>query len=387
MALEEVSFRNTNGEEINLSNIVSQMVDYYNQKLEVGETIITDFNEGSEIRNLLEAFAVGIYALLEEQHEATRMAFISTAEGVALDLIGEMPFINLPRITGEYATGTIKFTLAETQTEDIVIPEDTIVACSDTGLDFATTNECTILAGETFEYTTVECITMGSDGNVASQSIDTIISDELNLELLSVTNETALEMGTDTEDDEEYRTRLLENIRADGFGSQGWYVNLCESVTGVHDVLLLDDAEYTKKILINGNSKPTSNSILLEVLTKLTDLDNKVITHTFTVDKPSYNTVNLTISLDVTTTIQDTDLFDTVQAVFDGGSSITQAEWDGLNINQSITKEDIASALYIFDDVINITSIKQNNVEVTTITPSSNAVLQLGTVTFNQTEV
>ena len=66
ISLNEVSFYNTNGDEISLSNIVNQMINYYNMKHEVGETVITDFNEGSEIRNLLEAFAIGIYALLEE---------------------------------------------------------------------------------------------------------------------------------------------------------------------------------------------------------------------------------------------------------------------------------------------------------------------------------
>ncbi len=386
MALEEVTFVNTNGEEINISNIVNQMIDYYNQKLEVGETRVTDFNEGSEIRNLLEAFAVGIYALLEEQHEETRMAFISTAEGVSLDLIGEMPFINLPRVTGEYATGTVKFTLAEPQTNEIIIPEDTIVACSDTGLDFATTSECIISVGELSSEATIEAITIGADGNVASQSIDTIISDELNLELFTVTNETALEGGTDTEDDEEYRTRLLENIRADGFGTQGWYVTLCENVGNVHDVLLIDDAEYTKKVLVNGKVKPTTDSILLEVLTKLTDLDNKVINHSFTVDKPAYTQVNLSISLNVLTTLPDDDLQTMIQKQFDGGS-FYEMEFDGLNINQSITKEDIKSALLILDDIAEVTSITSNDTEVTEITPSNNGVLQLGTVTFNQTEV
>ena len=47
MALEEVTFINMVGDEVNLTNLVSQMIDFYNQKLEVGETKITDFNEGS----------------------------------------------------------------------------------------------------------------------------------------------------------------------------------------------------------------------------------------------------------------------------------------------------------------------------------------------------
>ena len=42
MALEEISFNNVNGDEINLTNLVSQMIDFYEQK-EKGETELTDF--------------------------------------------------------------------------------------------------------------------------------------------------------------------------------------------------------------------------------------------------------------------------------------------------------------------------------------------------------
>ena len=387
MALEEVAFTNTNGEEITLSNLVNQMIDFYNLKLEVGETRITDFTEGSEIRNLLEAFAVGIYALLEEQSEATKIAFISTSYGIWLDKIGELPFINLPRIQGNASEGTVTFILGASQGSDFIIPEETIVACSDTGIDFVTTSECVIEAGELSANVSAECLTEGEDGNVLAGSIDTIVSDTLNVELLSVTNSLAFEDGADEEDDEDYRERLLANVRADGFGTQGWYVNLCESVEGVHDVLLVEDANYTRKVLVNGDMKPTDDSILLDVLTKLTDLDNIVLNHRFTVDVPAYTEVNLDITMDVVTEISETDLTSTLQALFNGGSSITQAEWDGLKINDAITRDDIISALTVFDDISEVTSIKQNNTEITTITPSSNGVLQLVSVEYTQNEV
>lgn len=387
MALEEITFTNTNGEEINLSNLVNQMINYYNLKLEVGETKITDFNEGSEIRNLLEAFAICIYALLEEQKEATRMAFISTSEGIFLDKIGELPFIDLERIQGEYATGTVTFTLAEVQTEDFVIPSETIVACSETGLDFVTTDECVIGIGELSVEAPVECLTMGADGNVSAGSIDTITDEDLNTELLTVTNESALENGAEEEYDDDYRERLLSNIRADGFGTQGWYVNLCTAVEGVHDVLLIDDANYTKKVLVNTTVKPPSNSILLAILTTLTDLDNKVLNHTFTVDATTYTTVNLTITLNVVNTILEADLQSQIQCLFDGGNSNAFVTFDGLNINEEITKDRITNAFETFEDVVEVTSVKQGSTEVTTITPSSNGALKLGTVTFVQNEV
>ena len=387
MALEEVSFYNTNGDEINISNLVNQMIDFYNMKLEVGETRITDFNEGSEIRNLLEAFAVGLYALFEEQSEATKIAFISTSYGIWLDKIAELPFINLPRITGEYAEGTVTFTLATAQDSELIIPAETIVSCSDTDLDFVTTQDCIISKGELSETTTVECLTQGEDGNVLAGSVDTILSDTLNLELISVTNESAFEQGADEETDDEYRERILENVQSDGFGTKGYYQSLCEGIDGVHDVLLIDSQDYTQKVLVNGNSKPTPSIILLGVLSKLTDLDNLVLSHSFDVGKPAYTEVSLEVSIDVTSEIPVDDLTNTMQMLFDGGSNVTQAEWDGLNINETLSREDIISALQIFDNVINVTSITQDDVEVTTLTPVNNGVLQLVSVEFTQTEV
>lgn len=387
MALEEVSFYNTNGDEINLSNIVNQMINYYDLKLEVGETRITDFNEGSEIRNLLEAFAVGIYALLDEQHEATRIAFISSSYGSWLDKIGELPFINLPRIQGAYAHGVVTFTLASSVMADTVIPEETVLACSDTGLEFVTTQECTISSGDTTGNCTVECLTIGEDGNVLANSIDTIYSTTLNTDLISVNNGSALEEGADDEDDEDYRTRLLESVRADGFGTLGYYETLCNNINGVHDTLFVSETGYTKKALINGDSKPTPDTVLANVLTALTNPDNIVLGHKFTVNKPTYTTVNLDITMNVVNTISTDTLNANLTAFFNGGTSVTQAEYDGLNINQTVNREDILNVFGIFDDITEVTSIKQSNTEITTLTPASNGVLKLGTVNYTQNEV
>ena len=368
------------------------MVNYYGLKLENGETRLTDFNEGSEIRNILEAFAIGIYALLEEQHEATRIAFISSSYGIWLDRIGELPFIDLPRVTGDYAHGAVTFTLAVAQEADFVVPMDTIVASSELGIDFATTADCTISAGETSESVPVTCLVMGEDGNVPSGSIDSIIGGAFDSEILSVTNASAMEEGTDEENDEDYRERLLDNVQADGFGTQGWYVNLCKSVDGVHDVLLIDDTDetdplYTKVVLVNGDEKPTPNGILVDVLTNLTDIDNIVINHRFNVDKPTYTEVNLNIGLSVVAELDEDMLEDTMQKLFDGGEASSEMTFDGLNINEALTADTITSTLEIFDGLVEVTSLKDGVTDVTTLTPATNGVLQLKTISITQTVV
>ena len=387
MALEEISFYNVNGEEISLSNLVSQIINFYDLKLEVGETKLTDFNEGSEIRNIIEAIAILEYARLEEQVESAQIAFISTSYGGWLDKIGELPFIGLPRIEGAYAQGIVTFTLATAQSDDFTIPGDTIVACSETGLEFVTLGDTIISAGETSADASVECLTMGEDGNVPALSIDTVSEEFVDIELVSVSNTSALEEGSDFEEDDDYRERLLENVRADGFGTRGWYGSLCDSVDGVHDVLLVDAVGYAGKMLVNGDVKPTPDSVLLEVLARLSDLDNLVLKHSFTVDKPAYTTVNLSVSLNVTNTISTDDLTANLKAFFDGGSSVTQAEFEGLNINDSVSRDDIVDVFSIFDDVVSVTSIQSNSSEVTTLTPATNGVLKLGTISYTQTEV
>lgn len=386
MALEEVTFYNTNGEEISLSNLVNQMINFYDLLLEVGETRLTDFKEGSEIRNLLEAFAVGIFALLDEQHEATRIAFISTSYGEFLDRIGQSPFINVVREEASEAVGEVTFTLSEAQTEELVIPADTIVASSETGLEFSTDADCVISIGEVSANVSVTCLSVGADGNIRSESVDLIVDNELDTNLISVSNSEAFEFGADYEDDEVYRERLLESIRADGFGTVGWYENLCESIRGVHDVLLVDDENYTRKVLVNGTSKPTPDSILLEVLTILTVNTNHVINHSFTVDRATYTDVSMTVTLDVATQISDDDLLRNLTC-FVNGTNFDRMEYEGLNINGVLTRDMVVEAFNVFEHVVGVTSVVVDGAEMTSVTPAVNGVLRLDDVTFVQNEV
>lgn len=388
MALDYISFYNTNGEEVSVPNLVNQMINLYDLKREIGETRLTDFNEGSEIRNILEAFAILEYARLEEEHEATRISFISSSYGVWLDRIGELPFINLPRVQGSVSQGEVTFTLDSVQSSDITVPAGTIVAVSDTGLDFVTLSDCFIGAGDLTGNASVECLTEGADGNVSAGSIDTIGGVDVDTNLVSVSNQAGLDGGADLEGDEDYRSRLLSNVQRAGFGTLQYYMDLCESVTGVHDVLFVNASGYTRKCIVNGDSKPTPDSVLLDVLTALTDNSNHVLNHSFTVAKPVYDTEALDITLSVTSEIASADLSEVLTCLFDGGViNGFQVDFEGLKINESISKERIVNTLELMGNVVEVTSVKQSGTEITELVPSTNGVLKLGTLTFTQNEV
>lgn len=385
MAIEEVSFYNIVGEEVNLSNLVLQMIGYYELKREVGETAVTDFNEGSEIRNLLEAVAVMSYAILEDENEAGKLPFIELSYGAYLDRIGANPFINLPRILGNVSTGIAEFTLSTAQAYDVVIPAQTLLEDSVNELEFVTMDDLTIFAGDLTGEVVCECLTEGVDGNIASDTLTVITEESIDTDLISVNNSEAFEGGTDYEDDEDYRERLLGNVRADGFGTVGYYTALGGDVDGVHDVKLVSDNTYTRKVLVNGDVKPTPDTVLLDVLSAFSDVTAKVLNHTFTVGRPVYDTVDLTVNLDVVAELDSEMLQDVIQIFFDGGSA-WEMEYTGLNIDEAVTKEMLYSLFEVFADVVSV-EVLYNGEVVSEITPSADGVLKLGTVTFNQTVV
>ena len=386
MAVDDVSFMNVLGEEVSRSNLVQQMIDFYNLKLQVGETRVTDFNEGSEIRNLLESIAVDVYNIMEEDDSVARIAFIETADAEWLDKHGANPFVNLPRNQGEVATGYVTFTIPSAQASDVTIPGGTIVSSVDTGLQYMTLIDTIIPVGDTSILASVECLTVGVDGNAESGTVTVIDDDTVDIPGLTVSNSEAFTGGEDYEEDVDYRERLLAFLRKDDFGSLPYYTNLGESVDGVHDVLLVDATGYTKKVLVNGNTKPTPNTVLADVLEEYTNVENIVIGHTFTVDKPDYVTKNLTVNLDVNVELDDDDLEEFVRAIFDGGDALVGYTFDGLGIGQGIIKNELYENFLLIEYIDSVEIIDGSTTsEITDLTVDDDEVLKIGTVTINQT--
>ena len=385
MPIENESFYNLIGDEISRESIVEEMIDYYNQKLEIGETRVTDFNEGSEIRNLLEAFAVDLYDLMEDNYESTKIAFISTAYGEWLDLHGENPLINTPRDTGSEAEGLVTFTIPDVRTVDIIIPEETILVCEENDLEYITESEAIIVAGDTSVDVYCTCLTVGEDGNCSANSI-TIIDDENIDETVSVTNAEAFSEGTDYEEDEEYRDRLLNTIKLDNFGSIGYYQELGNSIDGVHDILLINDENYTRKILVNSKIKPVSDEILMNVLLEFTRPENIVLDHSFIVDSPEYVTLNLTLNLVVEYELENQSIIDRLNIFFNGGITDDGFDFEGYSIGENINETYFYSALESLDGILRASAkIADNSSELSTLTVNNNQVIKLGDVAITQT--
>ena len=361
-SLNDESFYNILGEEISRNGLVQQMINFYGLLLEVGETRITDFNEGSEIRNFLETIAVDHYVILEDQNEHAKITFIDTAYGEWLDKHGQHPAIRLERNQGAEAVGEVTFTIPSVSAEQTIIPEGTLLASTETGLQFSTDYDAVIEIGDLNVDVQCTCMSVGEDGNVVSGSIDLIDDDFLDVHGITVTNTDAFTGGVDYEEDEAYRARLLEYVRREDFGSLPYYINLAETVPGVHDVKLVDEVGVSKKILVNGDVKETSDTLLVDVLTRFSDTRNLGINHTFNVAKPTFVKYSLEVTVDVDAELPSGTFEDLLVKYVDGGYSTFDGriEFNGVRIGQSITKDEFVNALKIIGNVADATITIKN---------------------------
>lgn len=389
MAIDDESFYNIIGEEISRAIIVDELINFFTLLHEVGDTQITDFNEGSEIRGILEGLSVVAYWLLEEQTESGKTAFVSTAEGEYLDKHGSNPWMQQPRDLGTEATGYVTFSIPEPAIEDIIIPEGTIVVCEETGKDYYTENECIIGVGETTATATIICATEGEDGNVGVGEINIIDDDYLDIPELSVTNEEALTGGTDYEEDEEYRQRLLNYIQRDDFGSLPYYQDLVENVTGVHDAVFIDDTHipkvYAKIIYVNVNSGYESVEVISSVLEIVTMITNLVVGHTFDVKLAIPVNLDLIVNLTVSELIDETELQNIIQDFFNGGDTVLGFEFEGLGIGETLMSNSLLSTIEDYDTFESVEIINDDTGELLEdISVEDTEVIKLNSVVINQ---
>ena len=378
MPIQEENFYTITGELIDRTTLVQKMIDYFNDKYP--DSQITDFNEGSEIRNFLEAIAVDIYHLESNQNDVWRACFISTSFGQYLDLFGQD--LSCPRDMGAQAWGTLTFSIPEAISNVVTIPYGTVITSSTTGLNYVTSIDCTIDIGETSVDCPAHSQVQGANTNAEEDTL-TIFRDVSPYPYLLVTNTNSFTGGRDSETDDEYRLRLLAAKTQDSFGSKEYYIQLGESIEGVHDILLVDATGYTAKVIVNGKTKPVPDSVLANVTAAFTDERNLVYNHSFTCEKVTYTTAPLEVEISVTEEISTTELNKALTALFDGGN-YNGAVFNGLKIDESLSSYLIVSAIEMIPGVLQVTDISSDGDSFTKLTPGTNKVLKLGTVTATQ---
>lgn len=355
-----MSFYNIWNEEVSQEGILEDLISYYQTLGEAGKTRVDDFHEGSEVRTLLEVLSHLAYNILEEQNNTLSNHFINTAEGEYLDLLGANPNVNLPRIQGTTSTGLVKFSIPMTAVEEMIIPADTVVSTDE--VEFVTLEEGVISIGTDYTYVPVECTVEGIDGNI---SIGAITNCEL--QDYTVINTEAFTGGSDFEEDEEYRTRLLEYVREDNFGSRGWYENQILSISGVHDITVNPNGTASIDYYVNTNNSLINNTVYNELITFFHDNNNLVVGHDSNFTLATLTDVDLTVTVNADCGYAEEDIIDFFTCYFKGGDLKNYPiSFTGLNMGESTTNSALQLLLKDYlTDITNVT-ITSNISNVTT---------------------
>lgn len=235
-------FYDLNGNEVSIESIRNEMIANYDGDL-------TDFNDGSEILSIYNGIATAIYGAREQIDNVLMQIHVDTAYDAQLDEIAAEPKINLTRNEGTNSVGEVVFTLNEVQEEDFLIEEGTILIANG-NLEYETTADCIIPAGETNNIVSVEALEVGVQYNIKPHKIELYEPSDA----FSVDNPYNFTDGSNYEEDEEFRERIMEHASVSDFGSAPYYIHILTEEFGdnMHDVVVKDcNCDYTAVIVPN----------------------------------------------------------------------------------------------------------------------------------------
>lgn len=384
MADSDTYYVNIDGKTISPSSILAEMIEVLREKLENGDTRLTDVNEGSEVRNLLETMAYSMYRYCYENEKLAKQSLLKYAEGDWLDDIGYM--VGLTRKGSVQAYGDVRFTIAVPLDTDYTIPDGITILSRTTGLSYtlnAPNGYIEIKAGETQCTGQVIAEDGGSAYNADAHTLTVFDSGITLRHDLSVTNDYAFTTGVSYEDDASFRKRILKKLQGDTFGSRSYYESLVLDISGVRAVNIVPPTTLNNndgvRHLCNGvvcnschdvvvvdvaDSQTTETKTILENVTNVvTDQSNIVLGHKFHVQEcvhePYYFKINY-YQEDGEDEVTQKEIKECLSILFKGGTyeGIATKEYYGFDIGETINKSILIDALENMTSIKHVESIK-----------------------------
>ena len=161
----------------------------------------------SDVGLRMRALAGELYRLEASMEWLERQAFPQTATGKQLDLHGAPR--GVLRKPARKAAGVVSFSRYLPLSFDLVVPKGTVCATSgEPVVEYATTEEAVLQAGELTVDVPVEAVVAGAAGNAAAGYVTTLVGAPVGINYAA--NESPITGGQDPEEDEAYRKRILD---------------------------------------------------------------------------------------------------------------------------------------------------------------------------------
>jgi len=409
-----------NGDRITRQSIVNDGEQFYEEAYQNKLSEICDFSVGSEIRTLHESFAVEVFSLYKEMYRMAKMKYVLDSEGTYLDRLGCE--YHLTRKKASVATGIVTFSTDETLLGDYKISEGTVLLAHDTGYEYILTENVVLRSSAVPVNGTVVSKLQGYRYNVTETDKVTVFQEPDRVQKsIKVTNHTPIIGGSNKESDEEFRKRILNAKRTNGWGTVSTYNELLkEKVNGVHDVQFVDPHELlenenypphikhskevdaliakvlngeevtfeqwkphyctdcTRVLFINGFNKPIDTTTLEMADYVMTQQNNLVIGQVFHVQQAEVIPLYFKIEMYCNADISEDVVYEHLCAFMDGGVIETKTgdkEYVGLNINETLSKRDLLNVLEDIPGVDQVGELKilKYNDDLSKVTWTDNA--------------
>lgn len=211
----------------------------------------------------LYAAAAQIQALDIQAEWVLDQSFPQTAQGVYLDRHAAMR--GLSRLPASRAVGTLRFSVESPPALAVNIPAGTVCMTADERR-FQTTAGATLAAGATHADAPAEALEAGGGGNAVAGAVWFLTA--CPVAVTACTNPAAFSGGSDAEDDETLRRRVLESYRRLPNGANAaWYEQTAMSHDGVAAARAVGRARGigTVDVYIAGESGLPGAALLEEV--------------------------------------------------------------------------------------------------------------------------
>ncbi len=219
----------------------------------LSETGLRTLTKGAIARTLLQIYSEQVGAFYKYVDDTIINAYVSTAKGRFLDLIGDL--VNVPRKGSSFANGKVRFYVSS----EIDLTFNQILELLN-NRDNGTRTTIPLPSGMTVRsgdksYVTITDVEVASDGevevdvissmagrfsNVQQGGIDTIVWSDPVLSLLEgillVTNDAPIESGRDMQSDDEYRYYIVNATTGAAKANETAIRLACLSVPGVSDI-------------------------------------------------------------------------------------------------------------------------------------------------------
>lgn len=268
--------------------------------------------------------------------------FPQTAQGTYLD--GHAMMRGITRRAATKAVGTLRFSVNSPAVVELTIAAGT--ACMTAGeIRFQTTADAVLAIGEQSVDVPAEALESGASGNVPPDSVTILTACPVGI--TSCTNPAAFSGGSDQEDDESLRTRVLESyLRLPNGANAAWYEQTAMSHEGVAAAQAVGRARGvgTVDVYIATEAGLPDGTLLEEVRADLQE--KREIAVDVAVLAPEATAVDVTVEV----APSDNTSFETVKALVEQAVTVL---FTGRMLGKPLLLAELGSRIYAVEGVEN----------------------------------